>query len=214
MKNRPLLMIPGPIEFDPEVILAMGRQVTSHVAPGFIELFGSALEKMREVWLAPNGQPFIMAGSGTLAMDMAASNLVEEGDTVLVVSSGYFGERYAELLKRYGADVTLLASPPGEVPEAGKIEHELQRKKYKVLTFTHVDTSTAVKVDPEPMGQLGQKYGTLTILDGLILSLISLLLHHRIILLIRRLLIIPKSKMKLLLHRHLRLRTLRLPIVR
>lgn len=166
MKDRPLLMIPGPIEFDPEVILAMGRPATSHVAPGFIEQFGSALEMMREVWLATSGQPFIMSGSGTLAMDMAASNLVEEGDAVLVVSTGYFGERYAELLKRYGAVVTLLSSPPGEVPDVGEIEDELQRKKYKLLTFTHVDTSTAVKVNPEPIGRLGLKYETLIILDG------------------------------------------------
>ncbi len=166
MKDRPLLMIPGPIEFDPDVILAMGKPGTSHVAPDFIEQFGSALEKIREVWLAPSGQPFIMSGSGTLAMDMAGSNLLEAGDAALVISTGYFGERYAELLKRYGASVTLIPSPPGEVPDVVEVENELQRKKYKLLTFTHVDTSTAVKVNPEPMGQLGRKYGTLTILDG------------------------------------------------
>ena len=166
MKDRPLLMIPGPIEFDPDVILAMGRPGTSHVAPGFIELFGAALEKMREVWLAPSGQPFIMSGSGTLAMDMAASNLVEAGDAALVISTGYFGERYAELLKRYGAGVTLLSYPPGGGPDFIEIEKEIQRKNYKLMTFTHVDTSTAVRVNPEPMGQLGRKYGILTILDG------------------------------------------------
>ena len=166
MKDRPLLMIPGPIEFDPDVILAMGRPGTSHVAPDFIELFGAALEKMREVWLAPSGQPFIMSGSGTLAMDMAASNLVEAGDAALVISTGYFGERYAELLKRYGAGVTLLSYPPGGGPDFIEIEKEIQRKKYKLMTFTHVDTSTAVRVNPEPMGQLGRKYGILTILDG------------------------------------------------
>jgi alanine-glyoxylate transaminase/serine-glyoxylate transaminase/serine-pyruvate transaminase len=92
--------------------------------------------------------------------------LVEEGDAALVISTGYFGKRYAELLKRYGASVTLLSSPPGEVPDVMEIEKELQRKTYKVLTFTHVDTSTAVKVNPEPIGQLGHTYGTLTILDG------------------------------------------------
>ncbi len=166
MKNRPLLMIPGPIEFDPDVLMAMGKPGTSHVDPDFIELFGAALEKMREVWLAPAGQPFIMAGSGTLAMDMAASNLVEPGDAALVISTGYFGERYAELLKRYGASVTLLSSPPGEGPDVAQIGMELQQKKYKVLTFTHVDTSTAVKVNPEPLGQLGREHGVLTILDG------------------------------------------------
>lgn len=166
MKNRPLLMIPGPIEFDPDVIQAMAKPGTSHVAPDFIEIFGQALEEMRKVWLCPSGQPFIMAGSGTLAMDLAASNLIEEGDQALVVSTGYFGERYAELLKRYGAQVTVVSSSLGNDPELTEVEKELKKKSYKLMTFTHVDTSTAVRVNPESMGKLGKKYGILTILDG------------------------------------------------
>ncbi len=75
MKGRKLLMIPGPIEFEPEVLQAMGKPTESHVAPDFIETFGNSLELMREVWKSPKGQPFIVAGTGTLAMDMAAANL-------------------------------------------------------------------------------------------------------------------------------------------
>ena len=166
MKGRKLLMIPGPIEFEPAVMQAVGMATTSHVAPDFIESFGHSLEMMREVWLAPSGQPFIMAGTGTLAMDMAGSNLVEPGDRALVVSTGYFGVRYAELLKRYGADVTLLTAPAGDVVRPQEVEAELKHRQYKVMTFTHVDTSTAVRVNPEPLGRLGEKYGVLTILDG------------------------------------------------
>jgi alanine-glyoxylate transaminase/serine-glyoxylate transaminase/serine-pyruvate transaminase len=56
MKDRKLLMIPGPIEFTPEVMRAMGMPTTSHVAPNFIEAFGQALERLREVFLCPSGQ--------------------------------------------------------------------------------------------------------------------------------------------------------------
>ena len=90
MKARKLLMIPGPIEFEPEVMLSMAIPTPSHVDPNFIETFGHALELMREVWLCPSGQPFIIAGSGTLAMDIAGSNLIEDGDNALVISTGYF----------------------------------------------------------------------------------------------------------------------------
>lgn len=159
-------MIPGPIEFEPAVMQAVGMATTSHVAPDFIGSFGHALEMMRKVWLAPSGQPFIMAGSGTLGMDMAGSNLIEPGDNALVISTGYFGERYADLLKRYGANVTILKAPVGDVVKLSEVEDVLKKKQYKILTITHVDTSTAVRVDPEPLGILGQKYGVLTILDG------------------------------------------------
>jgi len=159
-------MIPGPIEFDPTVMEKMGQPTLSHVAPAFIESFGRALEMMRKVWLAPSGQPFIVAGSGTLAMDMAGANLIEVGDNVLVVSTGYFGERYAELLKRYGANVTFLQSEVGDVVPLDKVEAELASGKYKLMTFTHVDTSTSVLVDAKAMGALAQKYNVLSVLDG------------------------------------------------
>ena len=164
--DRKLLMIPGPIEFDPTVMEKMGQPTLSHVAPAFIESFGRAIEMMREVWLAPSGQPFIVAGSGTLAMDMAGANLIEAGDNVLVVSTGYFGERYAELLKRYGAYVTFLQSEVGDVVPLERVEAELSTGKYKLITFTHVDTSTGVLVDAKAMGALAQKYNVLSILDG------------------------------------------------
>ncbi|MCB9190044.1 MAG: alanine--glyoxylate aminotransferase family protein [Flavobacteriales bacterium] len=161
-----LLMIPGPIEFDPSVMAKMGQPTLSHVAPAFIESFGRALEMMREVWLAPSGQPFIIAGSGTLAMDMAGANLIEVGDKVLVISTGYFGERYAELLTRYGANVTFLQSEVGDIVPYETVESELASGKYKLMTFTHVDTSTGVLVDAKKMGELAQKNNVLSILDG------------------------------------------------
>ncbi len=166
MKDRTLLMIPGPIEFEPAVLAALGAPTTSHVAPDFIEVFGQCIERMRQVWLCPSGQPFIISGTGTLAMDIPAANLVEPGDKALVISTGYFGERYAELLKRYGAEVKILRAPLGGILPPDDIETELKNNSYKLMTVTHVDTSTAVRVDPRPIGKLGQKYNVLTILDG------------------------------------------------
>jgi len=159
-------MIPGPIEVDPAVLRAMGEVTTSHVAPNFIESFGNSLELMRKIWLAPKGQPFIIAGSGTLAMDMAVSNLIEPGDNALVISTGYFGERYKNILTTYGANVTVLQAEIGDTVPLETIEKELSSKNYKLLTITHVDTSTGVLTDPKSIARLAQKHNTLSILDG------------------------------------------------
>lgn len=156
MKARKLLMIPGPIEFEPEVMQSMAIPTPSHVDPNFIEIFGNALKLMKEVWLCPTGQPFIIAGTGTLAMDIAGANLIENGDNTLVISTGYFGERYAELLKRYGANVDILKAPLGDIVPMNQIEDQLKKKTYKLLTFTHVDTSTAVLNDAKSIGELGE----------------------------------------------------------
>ena len=167
MKGRKLLMIPGPIEFTPEVLQAMGMPTTSHIAPNFIEAFGEALEWLRQVFLCPNGQPFVIAGSGTLAMDIAAANLVEPGDKALVVNSGYFSDRMGAILERYGAAVTHVRAPTvGDAPALEDVEAALKQDGYKVMAFTHVDTSTAVVVDAKALGALGREYGALVVLDG------------------------------------------------
>ncbi|MEZ5195155.1 MAG: alanine--glyoxylate aminotransferase family protein, partial [Bacteroidales bacterium] len=98
--------------------------------------------------------------------DIAGSNLIESGENALVISTGYFGERYAELLKRYGANVDILKAPLGNTVPMNEIESQLKKKSYKLMTFTHVDTSTAVLNDARSIGALGQKYDVLTILDG------------------------------------------------
>jgi alanine-glyoxylate transaminase/serine-glyoxylate transaminase/serine-pyruvate transaminase len=160
-------MIPGPIEFTPEVLRAMGMVTTSHVAPNFIQVFGQALERMREVFLCPDGQPFVVAGSGTLAMDLAGANLVETGDRALVVNTGYFGDRFGALLERYGAEVTHVRAPAiGDAPSLGAVEAALQATRPKVMTVTHVDTSTAVRADVKSLAALGREYGTLVVVDG------------------------------------------------
>ncbi|MCK5246455.1 aminotransferase class V-fold PLP-dependent enzyme, partial [Candidatus Bipolaricaulota bacterium] len=166
MKDRSLLMIPGPIEFEPEVLQALGAPTASHVAPNFIDAFGRSLENMRDVWLAPEGQPFIIAGSGTLAMELAGANLIEPGDRALVLSTGVFGDRYEDLLTRHGADVTVLHAPIGQALDLDTVEAALKSGGYKLLTVTHVDTSTAVRMPLREIGELAQRYGVLSIVDG------------------------------------------------
>jgi alanine-glyoxylate transaminase/serine-glyoxylate transaminase/serine-pyruvate transaminase len=167
MKGRKLLMIPGSVEFTPEVLQAMGLPTTSHLAANFAEVFGQALERLREVFLAPGGQPFVIAGSGTLAMEIAAANLVEPGDRALVINTGFFSERFVSILERHGAEVTTIAPPAvGDTPPLEAVEEALKQGPYKLMTITHVDTSTGVITDVRNLAWLGRKYETLVIVDG------------------------------------------------
>ncbi len=166
MKNRTLLMIPGPIEFEPAVLAALGAPTTSHVAPDFIEEFGQALTKLRQVWLSDDGQPFVLAGSGTLAMDSAVANLIEPGDKALVVNTGFFSDRMGAIMERYGAQVTHVRAPLGGRPSLEDVENALKQGPFKVMSITHVDTSTAVLTDVQALAKLAQQYGALCVVDG------------------------------------------------
>jgi alanine-glyoxylate transaminase/serine-glyoxylate transaminase/serine-pyruvate transaminase len=166
MKDQQLLMIPGPIEFDAKVLAKLSKPTTSHVAPSFIEDFGQAIERMRELFQCHDGQPFIVAGSGTFSMDMACANLVEPGDRALVVNTGYFGDRMGDILERYGASVTHVRGSIGGIPDFDDVEKTLKVENVKLMMITHVDTSTGVLIDVKSLSKIAKQYNTLVVVDG------------------------------------------------
>ncbi|KAI1210394.1 alanine--glyoxylate aminotransferase [Annulohypoxylon truncatum] len=168
--EHPTLLIPGPIEFDDAVLQSMSHYSESHVGPGFVATFGEALSMLRKLFqtTSPSSQPFVISGSGTLGWDLVAANLVEAGEDVLVLSSGYFSDGFADCLKVYGANVDLLKAPVGSRPQLPEIEKALKSKKYKAVTVTHVDTSTGVLSELQKLSETVQSASpdTLLIVDG------------------------------------------------
>lgn len=116
----------------------------------------------------PASQPFVISGSGTLGWDLVAANLVEPGENVLVLTTGYFGDSFADCFKVYGANVDQLKPAVGSRPQLPEIEAALKAKKYKVISVTHVDTSTGVLSTLPELSELVQRVSpeTLLIVDG------------------------------------------------
>ncbi|KAF4458583.1 alanine-glyoxylate transaminase (R)-3-amino-2-methylpropionate-pyruvate transaminase [Fusarium albosuccineum] len=164
------LLIPGPIEFDDAVLQSMSHYSESHVGPGFVNTFGETLSMTRKLFQStdPAAQPFIISGSGTLGWDLVAANLVEAGENALVLSTGYFGDGFADCLTTYGANVTKLDGEIGGRPQLPEIEKALSEKKYKILTVTHVDTSTGVLSELKNLAATVRRVSpeTLVIVDG------------------------------------------------
>ena len=142
----------------------------SHVGAGFVATFGEALSMLRKLFQTSDSasQPFVLSGSGTLGWDLVAANLVEPGEDVLVLGTGYFSDGFADCLRVYGASVTELKAPVGSRPQLPDIEKALSEKKYRVLTVTHVDTSTGVLSELKALSALVRKVSpdTLLIVDG------------------------------------------------
>ena len=142
----------------------------SHVGAPFINTFGDTLSMLRKLFQTtdPSSQPFVIAGSGTLGWDLVAANLAEPGDEVLVLHTGYFANSFADCFETYGVHATQLKAPIGSRPQLPEIEKALKEKKYKLLTVTHVDTSTGVLSELKALSELVHKVSpeTLVIVDG------------------------------------------------
>ena len=132
--------------------------------------FGETLSMLRKLFQTtdPSSQPFVLSGSGTLGWDLVAANLVEPGDDVLVLHTGYFGDSFADCFETYGVKATQLKAPIGSRPQLPEIEKALKEKNYKLLTVTHVDTSTGVLSELKDLSELVHRVSpeTLVIVDG------------------------------------------------
>lgn len=158
MIERELLMIPGPTNVDPRVLRALCRPPLSHVSIEFAEIFKNALSNLKQVFMT-NGEVFAIAGSGTLALEMAIANVVEPGDKVLNCVSGYFGQYFVEISKVFGAVPSVLEVSWGSSIKPEMVEDALRKDNYKAVTVTHVETSTGVANPIKEIGEVVKKYG-------------------------------------------------------
>ena len=164
------VLIPGPIEFDDAVLQSMSHFSESHVGMPFVHIFGESLSMLRKLFITSNpaSQPFLIAGSGTLGWDQIASNLTEPGDNVLVLHTGYFADSFADCFEVYGVNAVQLKAPIGDRPQQDEVEKALKENKYKMITITHVDTSTGVLSDIKALSELVHRVSpeTLVVVDG------------------------------------------------
>jgi alanine-glyoxylate transaminase / serine-glyoxylate transaminase / serine-pyruvate transaminase len=163
---RTLLMIPGPTTVSPDVLAAGARPVLSHSDPYFVGSAAKCLAGLRQLFGAPTAQPLLVAGSGTLAMEIGIVNLVEPGDRVLILETGVFARRFASILERIQVEYRIEAAPLGQPIDPERVRRALREFRPKVMTITHVDTSTGVRVDVATLARIGREAGALIVVDG------------------------------------------------
>lgn len=163
---KKLLMIPGPSPVARSIQEEMGRETIAFGDPLFVKDFQTVINRLKKM-LSCSGEVFVISGSGTLAMEMAAANVTSAGDNVLVISHGYFGDRFAEIFEQKSRQVDVLSSEWGEIVSIGAIEKKLKEKKYAAVAVTHVDTSTGTMAPLKEIGQILKAYPeTMYLVDG------------------------------------------------
>ena len=163
---KKILMIPGPVEYDAPVLSAMSMPTKAHTDINFINTFREALEHTSKIFGSASGFPFIISGSGTLGMETSVANFIRKGDKVLVVSTGYFGDRYKDLLSLFTDRVDVYQPPLGQAADPSIIKEKVENGSYSLVTVTHVDTSTGVRNDIRTIASSFPDTDTLLVADG------------------------------------------------
>ena len=166
MAEKRYLMTPGPTPAPPEVLAAIAQPVLHHRGPDYKKLYSECLGRLREVFRTRE-EVLLFGGSGTGAMESAVANLCSPGERVLVVSAGYFGERWASLAKAFGADVDHLRYAWGEVPTVEDAAARLHEREATIVFLTHSETSTGVVIDLQPFAAAASEAGALSVVDAI-----------------------------------------------
>ncbi|MEH7346080.1 alanine--glyoxylate aminotransferase family protein [Bacillus sp. JJ1532] len=165
MRNKEMLLIPGPTPVVDSIYDALAEETRSHTDHRFTAIYRSAIEKTREM-LNSDGEVFVISGSGTLAMEMALVNTVEAGEKILVISQGFFGDRFIKIADAFGIEAEVIQSEWGKRVDPDEVKEKLASGNFKAVTITHADTSTGVSADLNTLVPIIKSHGALIILDG------------------------------------------------
>lgn len=169
MKNKESLLIPGPTPVSDAVYDALGQETMGHTDPRFAKIYKNSIEMTKELFNT-EAEAYVISGSGTLAMEMAIVNTVRAGERLLVISHGFFGDRFVPLARAFGIEVDVLQAEWGKQVAVEDVVNQLKQHEYKAVTVTHVDTSTAVVANISALIPVVKRAGALFILDGVCAS--------------------------------------------
>ncbi|MBA3567016.1 MAG: alanine--glyoxylate aminotransferase family protein [Actinomycetota bacterium] len=164
MPEKHYLFTPGPTQLPPEVLEVLARPAIHPRGPAFKQPYERVLGRLKEVFRTEH-DVLLFSSSGTGAFESAVANLTEPGERALVVSSGSFGERWADMATRYGADVDHLRYAWGETPDP--VDAQARAAGAAVVYVVHSETSTGVVSDVEALAAAAKDAGALVVVDAI-----------------------------------------------
>ncbi|MFH1714740.1 MAG: alanine--glyoxylate aminotransferase family protein [Elusimicrobiota bacterium] len=161
------LLTPGPTPVPPEVLSAEGQPILHHRTSEFSAIFEKAKEGLKKIFVTDN-DVLIIASSGTGAMEAAVINLLSPGDKVLVLDTGVFGQRWAQIIKAYGIEPIVIVEKWGNAVDINKVKDRLEKTPgIKAIFSTLIETSTGVVNDIKALAGLVKDKETLLVVDAI-----------------------------------------------
>lgn len=165
--NERILLGPGPSMTSPRVMRAMMSPTVSHLDPAMMRMLDDIRTRLQRMFRAPDGSfAFAVSGTGTSGMETCVANLVTEGTRALVVVTGYFGDRLAQMCQRYGATVRRVEGEWGRAADPEALRRAFQQESADVVAMVHAETSTGVLNPVRELAAIAREHGALTIVDA------------------------------------------------
>jgi predicted phosphoserine aminotransferase len=161
------LFITGPTYLRPEVRAAGTWPEFAHRDSESAKRFRPIFEDLASIAALPDDYKTILfLGSGSTGMEAAIRSLVADGETVLHVSVGAFGDLWHKMSLENGKKAPLLSVEPGLAVAPDVLEAAMAEHKPAVVALTHNETSTGVVNDVTTLCRIVKAHGALAVVDG------------------------------------------------
>lgn len=161
-----ILLGPGPSLIAPRVMRALAAPVLSHLDPDFVPMLDDVRASLQRVFRADDKALTIAtSGTGTSSMESAVANTVKDGTRGVVIVTGYFGDRLAQMFARYGATVRRIDVEWGRAVDPQALRDELKKGAADVIGIVHAETSTGVRNPVKELAAIAREAGALTVVD-------------------------------------------------
>ena len=162
-----LLLGPGPCNVDPRVLRIASAPQLGHLDPEFFVILEETAQLLREVFQTKNEMTLCVSGSGFSGAEAVLSNLLEEGDTIIAGSLGFFSGQIVEISNRAGAKVVNLTTELGKPLEAATLEQAFKdHPDAKIFATAIAETSTGLFQPLAELEKITHNHGALFVVDA------------------------------------------------
>ncbi len=164
--NKPMLMIPGPMDPPDEVLRRCGGPVFPHYEGDFPAFHTQLVDKMKYVFGTSDGEVLVPNGSGTTAVNMMLASLCTPEDSVLVVNNGSFGDYAERNVECLGVPHVAVKGRRGTAIDCDEVRGEMKRGRHQFIYVTHNESSTAIVNPLPPLGEIAREFDALLLVDS------------------------------------------------
>jgi len=159
---------PGPVDVSPYTSLEMALPILHHRTKEFEAIVAEVVEGLKYVFQT-KGDVLIFASSGTGAMEGAVCNILNPGDKAICVRGGKFGERWSQLVSKFGGEPIEIDVPWGQAVDPSIIADKLKADPaIRAVYMQASETSTGVASPIKEIADIVKKYdNTIFVVDGI-----------------------------------------------
>lgn len=167
MKRRNILMLPGPNEPYPEIMSDLRNMVLPHYDEDWEEVYIKTCEELKRIFMTSDGRVIIWPCSGASAAELVAANVIGEGDKIINLKNGFFGEVLENKVRAYGGKVVSVEAEFGRSIDPENVRRAVKENKdAKAIFVVHNETSSGIANPIREVGEIAEENGMLLVVDA------------------------------------------------